>query len=117
MVGSLYTTIKNTSGAARYYGWLPPHGRELAEDEEVNVPGDLTTRLASNRDYGRAFKAFEADLDNTDIVILKTPAVHLYDSEDNNVKLLALNNATLGTIDPDWGYYSEVGEGDFVAGG
>jgi hypothetical protein len=43
------TRIKNVAPAARFYGFLPPHGLLLAKDQEVTLDGDLRTVLAGGR--------------------------------------------------------------------
>ena len=49
------TQVENTSGAARYFGFLPPHGRSMAAAETLILDGDLRSVLASGRDrYSRA---------------------------------------------------------------
>ncbi len=47
------TKVTNTSGGALYCGWLPPHGRTLAEDQTVILPGDLRTILGAGGPSGR----------------------------------------------------------------
>lgn len=43
------TRVTNTSGASQYLGFLPPHGKTLANGAEVVIEGDLRTILASGR--------------------------------------------------------------------
>lgn len=105
----LYTVVKNMAGLAMFFGFLPPHGVNLDDGEELAVPGDLTTRIASAKDSGRSFPSYEAALDATEIVIISSPSVFLYDSTIDAVKQLRLNNNTLGIIEPCWGYFSESG--------
>lgn len=48
------TWIKNVAPAARFYGFLPPHGMFLAQGQEVIFDGDLRTVLASGENrYAR----------------------------------------------------------------
>jgi hypothetical protein len=48
------TLVTNTSGANRFFGFLPPHGKPLADGHSVTVDGDLRTVLASGmRRYTR----------------------------------------------------------------
>lgn len=47
------TQLTNTSGGPYYAGWLPPHGRMLAEDEVVLIDGDLRTIIAAGGPSGR----------------------------------------------------------------
>ena len=107
MIASLYTVAKNVSGAARYFSYLGAHGVELANNAQVSEPGCLVTRLAAEahmRGGGgrRKFTALENDLANERLAIIRGPALHLYDETDEVTKQLALDNATLGTVDPDW---------------
>jgi len=58
------TQLENTSGAERFFGYIPPHGRKLANSEEVVLDGDLRSALAAGRNrYGRGTEltALEAD--------------------------------------------------------
>lgn len=64
------TQITNTT-AARFIGYLPPHGKEVAQDEAVTVDGDLRTVLAGGRNrYGRPTEldALNTDLENGHIL-------------------------------------------------
>lgn|GEM_PF-5222987 len=48
------TTIINTSGVTKFFGFLPDHGKSLASNEEVTYDGDLRTALAGGRNrYNR----------------------------------------------------------------
>lgn len=59
------TTLVNTSGVRRYFGYILPHGRELAADEVLTVNGDLRTVLASGA--GRYNRGRELDSLNYDV--------------------------------------------------
>jgi hypothetical protein len=108
-VECLFTTVKNVSGSEKYFGFLPPHGKRLAANEEVTILGDLVTRVARSGPHsytkrpGDALqRALLADL----LVIMKTPAVHLYDETLDETKALSLDNGSLGVVDPCWGSFS-----------
>ena len=98
----LYTTVKNISGASMHFGFLPPHGVTLAEDAELSLPGDLTTRLASQHNGARQFAALETALTDGLVSIIKTPAVIMYDPTAENSKQLALDTTVLGTVSTCW---------------
>lgn len=98
----LYTTVKNISGASMHFGFLPPHGVTLADDAELSLPGDLTTRLASQHNGARQFAALESALTAQLVSITKTPAVILYDPADANSNQLALYDDALGLVTPCW---------------
>lgn len=108
----LFSTIKNTSGVRKKFGFLPPHGRELAADEEFTVFGNVLEAVANaNGDRAtsrRHMIAFEAAIERGDIEILSTPAPILQDQTTGASKMLRLNSGTLGTLDPCWTRSSSV---------
>ena len=58
------TQVENTSGAGRFFGYLPPHGLYLDNSEEVIVDGDLRSMLAGGRGrYGRKSEIAALDAD------------------------------------------------------
>jgi hypothetical protein len=101
-VPGLYTTVKNTSGAARVFGFLGSHGKRLANNETYTVPGDLVSTVGKGGRGGqRQFKALEKALEDGDLVITKSPAVYLTDEDDGSVDQLKLDDNTLGTKSPE----------------
>jgi hypothetical protein len=94
----LYSTVKNTSGARRSFGFLPPHGRSLAANEEFTLFGDINSRLRHARDRA----ALESAIDRGDLLILSTPAPLLQDTVTTDVKMLRLVDGTLSAVDPCW---------------
>lgn len=100
----IYSVVKNTSGATRKFGFLPPHGVELAANEEYTVFGNILEALVRG-DRGserRHHQAFAKALDREDLTIVRTPAPILKDATTGATKALRLNNGTLGTVDPCW---------------
>lgn len=108
----LYTTVENTSGVAKVFGFLGTHGKRLAANETYTVPGDLVTKLGASRSQ-RKFKALEKALQDGDLAIVSSPAVYLYDATDEVTRELSLDNAVLGTVDPQWDP-AGTGTSDFV---
>ena len=52
------TTVINTSGVdSKHFGFLPPHGRDMDSNEEIDFDGDLRSSLAGGR--GRHSRARE----------------------------------------------------------
>jgi hypothetical protein len=48
------TKVINVTGEARHFGFLPPHGRDMAVDAELTLDGDLRSVIGSGmRRYGR----------------------------------------------------------------
>ncbi len=99
----LSTRVRNTSGATRYFGFLNKHGARLADGDELDVPGDLFEQVSRNE---RKRDALDAALTAGDLVVISTPAVHLYDLTDKDVKELKLDNGVLGISNPCWGQYA-----------
>lgn len=108
-----YSTVKNTSGVRKKFGFLPPHGRELAVNEEFTVFGDIRQALYRfERTEGRRnVTAFENALRRGDIEIINTPNVVLEDLQNPGVsKILTLRNNALGTAVPCWNAESSLSE-------
>lgn len=101
----LYSTVKNTSGRRMTFGFLPPHGRSLAANEEMSIFGDVKQALIRHdrHEARRSIIAFEQSLLRGDIEIINTPAVVLKDDSNPGVtKILRLRNGTLGVMDACW---------------
>jgi len=70
------TQIENTSGAAIYRGYLPPHGKALAAGATVTIDGDLRSALAAGRNrYSRKSELAALDADCEAGVICLTEVV------------------------------------------
>jgi hypothetical protein len=57
------TIVKNISGRGMFFGWLPPHGRYLEDEELVEVQGTLETLFQTdpNKTYLREYLRDIAD--------------------------------------------------------
>jgi hypothetical protein len=101
----LYSTVKNTSGKRKSFGFLPPHGRTLDSNEEFTVFGHIHEAIIKfeRGEARRSIIAFERALQRGDIEIVKTPNPILEDdSNPGSTKMLNLRNGTLGVLDPCW---------------
>src|SRR5262245_1071478 len=112
----LFSCIKNTSGGRKKFSFLPPHGRELAANEEYVVFGNIADAIAqmggdrvSSRRY---INAFLAAINRGDLQIMEQPQVILRDDTTAAPKMLRLNSGTLGVVDPCW-----FNTGSIVSGG
>ncbi len=108
----LYSTVKNTSGRRKTFGFLPPHGRALNANEEFTVFGDIKAAIIPfERTNGRRnIIAFEQALVRGDIEIVNTPPVILEDDSNPGVsKQLNLRNGTLGLLDVCWNRSTSLG--------
>jgi hypothetical protein len=101
----LYTTVENTSGSARVFGFLGPRGMRLAAGEVVTLPGDLVAALGAQHQKGgsrRKFDAMERSLAAGSLSIRSRPAPILYDDTDSSAGMLELDDSTLGFADPSY---------------
>lgn len=103
----LYSTVKNTSGGRKKFGFLPPHGRELAANEEFTVFGDIKQALIrfERTEARRNIIAFERALQRGDLEIISTPNPILEDQDAGTghpSKMLRLYGGTLGTVAACW---------------
>jgi hypothetical protein len=111
----LYTTVKNTSGAERVFGFLSKHGKRLANNATFTVPGDLVGALGAQRSQ-RQFQALERALTSGALEIVKSPSVYLL-SETGGVtrELGMLGTKELATTLPSYKGGGDVIEGDLNA--
>lgn len=103
----LYSTVKNVSGKTKKFGFLPPHGRELAANEEFTVFGDVRQSVFGNRGSERSVArrdiiAFEAAIARGDLEIVQTPSPILQDVTTLQARMLQVDNGTLSAVDPCW---------------
>ncbi len=109
----LYSTVKNTSGVAKTFGFLPPHGKKLAINEEFTCFGDIRQALIrfERSEARRSIIAFENALRRGDIEIINTPNVILEDLQNpGHSKMLTLRNGTLGVATPCWNVESSISD-------
>lgn len=100
-----YSTVKNTSGGRKKFGFLPPHGRELAANEEFTVFGSiLESVIRFERSEGRrSIIALENAVQRGDILILNTPAPIFQDSENGaHIRMLRFSGDQLVMDSPCW---------------
>jgi hypothetical protein len=84
----LYTTLKNTAGKSRVFGYIPPHGKTLLAGQQVSVFGDIADQISiAPRGNRRKKEALERDLLEGRITILKTPPPILYDQDPDDALL------------------------------
>lgn len=99
----LVSTVRNTSGGTKKFGFLPPHGKELEADEELNVFGDIKEAINRGDRFGsRHVAAFLAALDRGDLTIVSTPAPIVFDETNEVSKVLGIDNGALDLSDPCW---------------
>ncbi len=99
----LVTTLKNVSEQRRFFGFIPPHGKELESDEEINVIGHILEAIQRGDRFGnRNTNAFLDALDANLIEIISTPAPILFDETLGVSKILQIDNGAVTLEDPCW---------------
>lgn len=101
---NLLTVVRNTSGGTRKFSFLPPHGRELAANEEVSYTGDLGAAI-SRGDHNankRNLDALLASVDAGDLIVVRTPNPIFYDEFTSNVRTLRVQANVLSLTEPSW---------------
>lgn len=107
----LYTTVRNIATREKFFGFIPPHGRRLACGEEMNIWGDIQSWIAKYSGMNRVRPSFEKALvgdsdHDAALALVKTPAVHAFDSTTNQTNILTIDNDTTVWADPCWNAYS-----------
>lgn len=100
----LFSTVKNTSGGSRVFGFLPPHGVQLAADEAYTVFGNILEAIGrgDRPTDERQRQALQNAVDAGDIEILSTPSIVLTDTVSGDVMTVALTSGSLVAVDPCW---------------
>lgn len=100
----LYTTVRNTSGGRKKFGFLPPHGRELAANEEFTVFGSVHEAVIRDERVTsrRHIQALEAAVDRGDLLIVSTPSPILEDTAGQPKMLRMTDDGNLSVTDPCW---------------
>lgn len=103
----LYSTVKNTSGGRKTFGFLPPHGRTLAANETLTIWGDIRESVISfeRTSARRNIIALENALYRGDIDIIHTPAQIIADPANpgsGTSRMLTVTNGALGMSPPCW---------------
>jgi len=102
----LYSTVKNISGGSLKFGFLPPHGRELANAAEFTVFGNILDAVANGgadrSARRRSVLAFESALDTGKLEVVHTPSPILKDTNDGRNYMLVVTSGTLAVDDPCW---------------
>ena len=106
----LYTTVKNTSGRKRFFGYLGDLGVDLEANEEYSERGHLIAKL-QGRAKKRAWESLMNDLDLGVIDIKSTPINILRDETTEASKALVSNNGSVTLVDPQWGQLDSLGGG------
>lgn len=95
----LETKVRNMSGKAAIFGFLPPHGKKLAAGEEYVFFGSLTGLLQSITSK-RKRASFVSAVKSGDLVVVSTPSPLFYDATLDVTKTIKVANNTISTSDP-----------------
>lgn len=99
-VEDFYTTVVN-GDKEMYYGFLPPHGRTLAANEEITFFGSYDSWFARlGMSHQMKERSFLDAIDQGALSIKRSPSVHLFDG--TATKVLTLSGSTLGSALPGY---------------
>ncbi len=98
-IDCINTTVRNMSGKAAVFGFLPPHGKKLEAGEEYTFFGSIENHL-SRITSGRKRAGFTAAVQSGDLVVVSGPTPILYDATLDVSKTIKLDNDTFSTTDP-----------------
>lgn len=100
----LYSVVRNTSGQTKNFPFLPPHGKELDDQEEYSVWGSVLEAVnRGDRSGGRFQSDLDAALEN-DLEIRTLPKPILTDESQPGLptKMITLTGGSLVLEDPCW---------------
>lgn len=102
--GCLFSIVKNTSGDTKHFGFLPPHGRTLDDNEELHVFGDITTAIYRNGGHKsrRTQDALATAVNDGDLTIKSSACVIVYDTTDLASYRLGTVAGDFHAFTPDW---------------
>lgn len=102
--GCLFSKVKNVSGATKHFGFLPPHGRTLEDDEEIFVFGNIFDAIYRNAGHRskRVQDALATALNDGDLELISSPCTIIYDETDLASYRIGIDNATPIATTPDW---------------
>ena len=107
-IDCINTTVRNMSGKAAVFGFLPPHGKKLEAGEEYTFFGSIES-LLSKVTSGRKRAGFTAAVQSGDLVVVSGPTPILYDATLDVSKTIKLDNDSFSTTDPfGVGYSSSI---------
>lgn len=105
LIDCLQTTVKNVSGGALKFSFLPPHGRELADNGELTITGHLVEAIRRPGGFiasQRHIAGLESALEDGLLEIIKTPNPVFYDPTNDETKTLKIDAGTLYAADGCW---------------
>lgn len=106
---SFQTTVRNISGAEKYFPFLGRRGVRLAAGASHSFFGGPADGLAMNGfPNERDFKDFQRAVVDNVLEVLATPAVIITDAATQATKVVTLVNGTLGAGDPSYGANSDL---------
>ena len=106
----VYSVVRNVSGQTKNFTFLPPHGRELADQEEYAIFGSILEAVSRSNDrFGARFPdALEAALEAGDLEIRTLPKPILIDEGTLETKMITLQAGSLVLEDPCWESLSQA---------
>lgn len=98
----LFSTVRNVSGKTMKFGFLPPHGWELDNQEERTVFGNISEAIVHGDHVSskRHIDGFLRAIANGLLTIKNTPNPIMYDETDDETHMLEVDNDTVRAAQP-----------------
>lgn len=102
---SFYSVVKNTSGVARHFSFLPNGGRTLEPNEEYSYFGDIRNEIGRKAgsepsSARRDREAFIRAIADGALSVITTPAPIFRDLTLDEPRTISIDNELLSVIDP-----------------
>jgi hypothetical protein len=97
------STVKNISGGTKRFSFLPPHGMQLDNNEEVSIVGNIIEAVGRG-DRGDGKRARQALLNAVDaghLEIIATPSPVL-ENASGDPMVLVISGSSLTLENPCW---------------
>ncbi len=92
----LLSVVKNISGVTKRFGQLPPHGVQLANNEQFSMIGDLSNAVTlGGFAKRRKLRALKSALAAEDLAVVSLPNPIVYDAEAEASVMLSVDDGDL----------------------
>lgn len=95
------TVVRNATGGTRFFGFLPPHGKRLANGETFTYPGDLEALLMSNTKK-RQRDSYLRALGDGSLQLLRTPSPIYFDAVYEQGRTMEVSNGVVRSVAECW---------------
>ena len=99
----MLSSVRNISGSAMYFDFLPPHGVKLANHGEYTCIGNIMSFVGMGLGGQRAILRLEQMVNDGLLEIKYTPSPVFWDKGRIRISLMQVYNDKLVVMQPCWG--------------